>query len=120
MHFYLACTHILALFIEKLNRGRQSASPGLYIIFGVSEQQEGRASARFSCDLILGPGAAWRYFKTPSLFLFDVSTSFPFSYYDLAIYEVLLMAGVEMLIFEIHKQDFRRRLKIAIGPVISS
>ena len=29
--------------------------------------------------------------KTPSLFVFDVVTSIPFSYYDLAVYEVLLM-----------------------------
>jgi hypothetical protein len=33
--------------------------------------------------------AAWRYLNSPSLFAFDVVTSVPFSYYDLAIYEVL-------------------------------
>ncbi len=49
-------------------------------------------------------GAAWRYLKTPSLFLFDVSTSFPFSYYDLAIFEVPLMNNVELQVFEIHKR----------------
>ena len=34
------------------------------------------------------PPAARRYVTTPSLFLFDLATSVPFSYYDLIVYEV--------------------------------
>ena len=32
-------------------------------------------------------GAAFRYLSKPSLFLFDMITSVPFSYYDLIAYE---------------------------------
>jgi hypothetical protein len=34
--------------------------------------------------------AAWRYISTPSLFIFDLATSVPFSYYDFIVYKVLL------------------------------
>ena len=41
----------------------------------------------------------WRYLKTPSLFAFDLVTSIPFSYYDLAIYEVFADEICEKIYF---------------------
>ena len=41
--------------------------------------------------------AAWRYLNSPSLFFFDVVTSVPFSYYDFAIYKVLLVFVLVLL-----------------------
>ncbi len=37
--------------------------------------------------------AVWRYVHTPSLFLFDIVTSVPFSYYDFYVYQVFPPQG---------------------------
>jgi hypothetical protein len=64
--------------------------------------------------------AAWRYINTPSLFLFDLATSVPFSYYDYIVYKVSLLesfwkdSAIEKLISGYMKQNviltsFRQR-----------
>ena len=53
--------------------------------------------------------AAMRYIRTPSLFLFDLVTSVPFSYYDYIVYEASI-ALKQPLVFVLYKFAILRDL----------